>query len=108
MIRRLFALERYDRSGSACAYEPVPMPTTAVTRLVAAVHLPADEVVLALVEGPDAETVAAAAAAANWRVDRLNPAAWIYPPDPGLSAETEEAATTDLRQKKEGNPKCDG
>ncbi len=52
------------------------------TRLVAAIHLPADDVVLVLVEGPDAATVTAAATAAGWRVDRLNPAAWIHPITP--------------------------
>jgi len=74
---RLFAVERYESSGNA----PPPLPTdgltTARTRLVVAVHLTADDVVLALVEGPDAETVAAVAASAGWRVDRLSPATWI-------------------------------
>lgn len=86
MTRRLFLLERYDCSGDVTAPDLAPIPPTADTRLVAAVHLPADEVVLALVEGPDAESVAAAAAAADWRVDRLNPAAWIHPPDRTASA----------------------
>jgi hypothetical protein len=82
VTRQLFALERYDRSGRDSAPEPVPQLTTAETRLVAAVHLPADDVVLALVEGPDAETVVAVAAAADWRVDRLSPATWVFPPEP--------------------------
>ncbi len=76
---RLFALERYDITGDAHAPDAVLSLATAETRLVVAVHLPADDVVLALVEGPDAKTVAAAAAAAGWRVDRLNPASWIRP-----------------------------
>ncbi|MER7443069.1 hypothetical protein [Micromonospora avicenniae] len=44
-------------------------------------RIPADDVVLALVEGPDAETVAAVAAAAGWRVDRLGTAEWIVAPE---------------------------
>lgn len=80
MTRRLFVLERYDRSGDATAPDAVPIAPTADTRLIAAVHLPADQVVLAFVEGPDADAVAATAAAADWRVDRLTPATWIHPP----------------------------
>ncbi|WP_117208839.1 hypothetical protein [Allorhizocola rhizosphaerae] len=76
MTWRLFALERYDdTSGSP---EPPALLSTVDACLVAVVYLPADEVVLALVEGPDAEAVSAAAAtAAGWRVDRLNPAQWL-------------------------------
>ncbi|MFC0528976.1 hypothetical protein [Phytohabitans kaempferiae] len=73
MTDRLFAVERYDVPGS----EPSSLPALADARLVAAVHLPADQVVLALVEGPDEQSVAAAATAAGWRVDRLHPAVWI-------------------------------
>jgi hypothetical protein len=73
----LFALERYESSGDATSPRPLRRLTTARTRLVAAVHLVADDVVLALVEGPDAETVAATARTAGWRVDRLSPASWI-------------------------------
>ena len=73
-------MEHYDSSGDI-APGPVPALTTADTRLVAAVHLPADEVVLALVEGPDVETVTAVAAAV-WRADRVTPAHWLgEPPD---------------------------
>lgn len=75
----MFALERYESSDDAPAGPPLPTDalTTEHTRLVAAVHLVADDVVLALVEGPDEETVAATARAAGWRVDRLSPATWI-------------------------------
>jgi hypothetical protein len=83
-------VERYDRSGDAAAPEPLPPLTAAGIRLVAAVYLPADDVVLALVEGPDAETVTAAATAAAWRVDRLGPAAWVCPPEPAPPAGIEE------------------
>jgi hypothetical protein len=85
----LFALERYDAAGeevtAPAAFLPAarPGPLGGAVRLVAAVRLAADDVVLALVEGPDAETVAALAAAAGWRVDRLTPASWLWPPEPG-------------------------
>lgn len=79
MADELFALERYEFSGTPAS--PTPL-TTEGTRLVAAVHLPADDVVLALVEGPDEEHVVAAAAAAGWRVDRLHPARWLTAPVP--------------------------
>jgi hypothetical protein len=70
---RLFAVERYDVPGS----EPDSLPELAGVRLVVAVHLPRDQVVLALVEGRDERSVADAATAAGWRVDRLHPATLI-------------------------------
>ena len=76
----LFAVERYDAPGDPPG--PVELVAGAGVRLVAAVRLAADDVVLALIEGPDPETVAAYAAAAGWRVDRLTPASWITPPAP--------------------------
>ncbi|OLR94658.1 hypothetical protein [Actinokineospora bangkokensis] len=75
MDSRLFAVERYDRADGSP--EPVTALATEGTRLVSAVRLVADDVVLALVEGPDEPTVAAAAARAGWRVDRLTPAEWL-------------------------------
>lgn len=81
MADALFALERYEFSGAPPA--ALPPLTTPGARLVAAVHLPGDDVVLALVEGPDEDHVAAAAVAAGWRVDRLIPARWIAAPLPG-------------------------
>ncbi|PZG01382.1 hypothetical protein [Micromonospora deserti] len=80
-MTRLFVLERYDRGPGERADEPVGRLTTGATRLRGALRIPADEVVLALVEGPDAETVAAVAAGAGWRVDRLGAAEWIAVPD---------------------------
>ncbi|WP_428964475.1 hypothetical protein [Micromonospora fluostatini] len=77
MARRLFALERYDRVAGEDADDAIDRLTTGTTRLRGAVRLPTDGVVLALVEGPDAQTVAAVAAAARWRVDRLGPAEWL-------------------------------
>lgn len=73
----LFALERYDGSGLGAEPEPLPPLARPGTRLVATVFLPADDLLLALVEGPDADTVAVAATAAGWTVDRLLPARWI-------------------------------
>jgi hypothetical protein len=91
---RLFALEQYDSSGGHAAPEPMSPLSTTDARLVAAVHLPADEVILALVEGPDAETVAAAAAAAGWRVDRLIPAAWLAGDTAGRQPPTRDGGET--------------
>ncbi len=79
MTRRLFALERYEHSGALTETRPVSGLTSENTSLVAVVNLPADEVVLALVEAPDEATVLAAAAAAGWRVDRVTRADWIHP-----------------------------
>lgn len=88
MTGYLFALEFYETSDRDNAVpELSPLAPGADACLVAAVHLPADGVVLAFVEGPDARTVAQAADAAGWRVDRLCQAAWIgYP---GLRPEAE-------------------
>ncbi|MER7891009.1 hypothetical protein ABTX15_14410 [Micromonospora sp. NPDC094482] len=90
MAPRLFVLERYDRAPGEWADGLVEGLNTGTTRLRGAVRIPADDVVLALVEGPDAETVAAVAAAAGWRVDRLGPAEWIYTPQgrPSPAGET--------------------
>ncbi|WBB68521.1 hypothetical protein [Micromonospora sp. WMMD812] len=78
MTGRLFALEQYDCSPEADT--SLPAFGTLDCRLVAAVRISADDVVIALVEGADADRVAAAAEAADWRVDRLLAARWIYPP----------------------------
>ncbi|WP_406070247.1 hypothetical protein [Micromonospora sp. NBC_01638] len=78
MANHLFVLEQYDCSSEAGT--AAPLITTPGCRLVAAIRLPTDDVVIALVEGPDAEVVAAAAAGSAWRVDRLIPAWWIRPP----------------------------
>ena len=78
VTRQLFVVERYESSTGAEVPTLTALPDTAGARLVAAVHLPADGVVLALVEAPDEQVVAAAAAEAGWRVDRLCPASWIF------------------------------
>jgi hypothetical protein len=44
-----------------------------------AVRVPADDVVLALVEGVDEQSMSAALAAAGWRVDRISSASWARP-----------------------------
>jgi hypothetical protein len=72
MESQLFLVEQYDHSGTG-PDGPVPALAEPV-RVVTAFHLAADQVVLALVEGPDAATVAAAAAEAGWPVDRILPA----------------------------------
>lgn len=93
VTHRLFAVERYERSGHGEVPDLGPLPAAADTRLVVAVHLPADEVVLALVEGPDTQTVADSAAAAGWRVDRLNPAVWVRPPASDFPTMDRQSAT---------------
>ncbi|GAA4983898.1 hypothetical protein [Actinopolymorpha pittospori] len=109
MTRRLFALEHYDRTGGESVPEMGPLAGTPGLRLVGAVHLPADDVVLALVEGSDAETVAAAAAAAGWRVDRLTPAAWLAPWEPraGDTETTDRGPGVPGRTKHKGEEPCD-
>lgn len=81
MPRPLFVVERYERWGDQTAPLLPPLPANGGARLVAAVHLPADEVVIALVEAPDAAVVEAAAAGAGWQVDRVTPAVWVVPRD---------------------------
>jgi hypothetical protein len=76
VARRIFAVERYDETGSSA----VPLggfPEGAGVRLTGVVHLPADEIVIAFVEGPDEATVRVAMTAAGWRVDRIGPAEWL-------------------------------
>ncbi|NUT21835.1 MAG: hypothetical protein HOV77_21890 [Hamadaea sp.] len=84
MTRLLFAIERYDTSGGLALPVLPELPDGTEVRLVAAVHLPADDVLLALVEGPDADTVAGVAVAAGWRVDRFCPAVWVQAPSARL------------------------
>ena len=78
MSSQLFAIERYDSSGSELTDKTLTLslPPDGTSRLVGLVHLPADELLLALVEGPDADTVATAVLAAGWRIDRISPATW--------------------------------
>lgn len=75
----LFAIERYDDSSGARPAEPLPALPPG-TRLACAVHLPADDAVLALVEGADEASVRTALADSGWRVDRMTAGAWIAPP----------------------------
>jgi hypothetical protein len=78
----LFAVERYEESGAGLDPHAAFPVLPAALRLAAALYLPADEVVLALIEGPDADAVGAAVSAAGWRVDRISPAAWLSPLSP--------------------------
>ncbi len=75
----VFAVERYDESGSALPPDPLPeLPPGA--RLTCALHLRADDVLLAVVEGADEQAVRAALKQAGWRFDRITAGAWITPP----------------------------
>ena len=84
MTSRLFLVERYDDTGIPGQLQPIPAPPADV-RLVCAVRVPADDVVLALVEGADEQTTCAALTAAGWRVDRILPANWAFPDEKGTS-----------------------
>lgn len=79
MVNRLFVLERYDDSGR---HEPVQLFPCLPSgmRVACAVHLAADDVVLAVVEGEDEASVCNAVNAAGWRVDRITAATWAQVP----------------------------
>ncbi|WP_375479068.1 hypothetical protein [uncultured Jatrophihabitans sp.] len=84
MTGQLFVVERYDDTGTPGRLLPLPAPPADV-RLVYAVRVPADDVVLALIEGTDEQTTSAALTAAGWRVDRITPAAWAHPGEEGAT-----------------------
>jgi hypothetical protein len=75
VVNRLFVLERYDDSGRHDPMQPFPTLPPGM-RVACAVHLPADDVVLAVVEGEDEASVCDAVNAAGWRVDRITAATW--------------------------------
>jgi hypothetical protein len=75
----LFVLERYDDSGRSGPMQPFPALPTGM-RVACAVHLPDDDVVLAVVEGEDEVSVCDAVTAAGWRVDRITAATWAQVP----------------------------
>ncbi|MEV7227335.1 MULTISPECIES: hypothetical protein [Polymorphospora] len=77
----LFAVERYERRGDQRTPSLPSLPADSGVRLVVAVHLPADEVVIALVEADDVAAAEAAAVGAGWQVDRVTSAIWIVPRD---------------------------
>jgi hypothetical protein len=81
---QLFVVERYDDTGTPGLLQPLSAPPPNV-HLVCAVRVPADDVVLALVEGTDEATISAALAAAGWRIDRITPATWARPDEDGTS-----------------------
>jgi hypothetical protein len=60
------------------------MPPAEV-RLVCAVRVPVDDVVIALLEGTDEPAVCAALTSVGWRVDRITPASWVRPGEDGPS-----------------------
>ncbi len=82
MINRLFLVERYDDTGSPDRQELLPAPPPDVP-LLFAVHVPADDVLLLLVEGTDELTMTETLSAAGWRVDRITPASWARPDEDG-------------------------
>ena len=77
----LFVVERYDDSGTPGRLQPPP--PSADLRIVYAVRVPADDVILALVEGKDEQTICTSFGAAGWRVDRITPAAWARADEDG-------------------------
>jgi hypothetical protein len=79
MTTHLFAVERYGSQSESPAVPPaLPLPGPA--RLIGVLQLTDDDVGMALVEGPDPETVRASMTDAGWRVDRVTSAAWVVPP----------------------------
>jgi hypothetical protein len=96
MPSQLFALERYDAGGDPVTAPP-ELPPTGVAQLICLLRLSDDDVVLALVEGPDADTVTACMSAVGWRVDRITPATWLCPPLTGESRpESVHPATSEV------------
>jgi hypothetical protein len=79
---QLFLVERYDDSGIPDRQELLPALPPNVP-MVFAIRIPADDVILVLVEGPDEESMVTVLAAAGWRVDRITPASWARPGDEG-------------------------
>ncbi len=88
MSNQLFVVERYDDTGTPGQFQPMPMPPSDV-QLLCAVRVPADDVVLALVEGADEQSISAALNSAGWRVDRITPASWAGPDQEGRSCTTD-------------------
>jgi hypothetical protein len=79
VVKRLFLIERYDDSGRHGPWQSFPTLPSGM-RVACAVHLPADDVVLAVVEGEDEASVCDAVTAAGWRVDRITAATWAQVP----------------------------
>lgn len=75
MGRRLFLVERFEDSGRHDLTQSFRVLPSGV-RVACAVHLPADDVVLAVVEGEDETSVCDAVTTAGWRVDRITAATW--------------------------------
>lgn len=77
-MKQLFVVERYDDTGTGGVLESVPLSPADVD-VVVAVRVPADDVLLALVEGTNEQTIRAALASAGWRIDRITPATRALP-----------------------------
>jgi len=71
----LFVVERYDDTGDPDSVQPIPEPP-ADLRVIYTVRVPADDVVIALVEGRDEQSIRASLGDVGWRVDRITTATW--------------------------------
>jgi hypothetical protein len=80
----LFVVERYDDTGTPGRQLPVPTPPAQV-RVVCAVRVPVDDVVIAVVEGTDEPAVCAALSSVGWRVDRITAATRVHLGEDGNS-----------------------
>lgn len=81
---RLFLVERYDDTGTP-DLTPIPAPPS-TAHVVCALRVPADDVVIALVEWADPadqadamgeQMMADRLVGAGWRVDRVTTATWL-------------------------------
>ena len=75
---QLFVVERYDDTGDPGAAQPIPAPPAGL-KVICTVRVPADDVVLALVEGRDEQSIRASLGDVGWRVDRITMATWACP-----------------------------
>lgn len=79
---QLFVVERYDDTGGPGAVQPIPAAPADV-RVIYTVRVPADDVVLALVEGRDEHSIRASLGDVGWRIDRITGATWACPDQEG-------------------------
>ena len=79
MTTQLYAVERYGPQRESTGAAPT-LPLSGPATLIGVLQLTDDDVGMALVEGPDPETVRASMSSAGWRVDRITSAAWLVPP----------------------------
>jgi hypothetical protein len=79
MTSHLFAVETYDDSDGARPVDALPALPPG-NRLACAVHLFADDALLAFIEGADEPSVRAALIHSGWRFDRIIAGEWVTPP----------------------------